>query len=628
MKISAKIIIVLAVIAIGCGTEAVRKGTVKAVSGKFTDRRNAKTYRTVEIGGLAWMAENLNFVTDSSACYNNDESYCEKYGRLYNWNDAMKACPAGWRVPSDEDWSCLARAAGGRYIGYDGSWRFAGRRLKSTMGWADRKDYKDSLMSGGGIDSFGFSALPGGRRANDGLFDNVSYNGYWWSATENGTTLALYRHMDYWSDGEWVGRGSAFKGVLISLRCVSGSGAGCKNIAVRRNAVPVPDVPGSGSFTDLRDGKKYRTVKIGNQRWMAENLKYKTGVSACYNEEDNCQTLGLNYDWNTAQMACPAGWHLPSDEEWDTLVMFVDPNYESGKNNVAGKKLKARSGWEDYRERNGNGTDEYGFSALPNGDEGLNPGSSGIWWTATYGDKKRGATRGRSRGMLYSDDVVSTGYSDEDFRLYVRCVENTGESDGKVVARKDSVPAAQKVEAVQIVPVVVPGGGTFTDKRDGKKYRTVRIGNLTWMAENLSFETAWSSCHKNDYPDCARYGRFYEWRDVMKACPAGWRAPSDADWENLALAVGGRLDRYGGWIGAAKKLKSKTVWSNNQNGTDEFGFSALPIEVGGSIGWRGYWWTNAESSAENARYWEIEGDDLKKRSCIKSSMRSLRCVQP
>ena len=156
-----------------------------------------------------------------------------------------------------------------------------------------------------------------------------------------------------------------------------------------------------GSFTDPRDDKTYKTVKIGEQVWMAENLNYAAKGSKCGGTTDtqiieivdgeeeehytlveentvNCDNYGRLYDWQMAKSACPSGWKLPSKEEWNKLVGFV------GGEKTAGKYLKATSGWNE----NGNGTDKFGFSALPGaGSVGGccfgYVGNDGNWWTAT-----------------------------------------------------------------------------------------------------------------------------------------------------------------------------------------------------------------------------------------------------
>ena len=176
-------------------------------TGALTDTRDGKTYRTVRIGDRRWMAENLNFRTGNSVCSGNNESNCQKYGRLYDWNTARTACPAGWRLPANQDWNDLVQAAGGDA---------AGNSLKSKTGWHDRNDGS----SGNGADEFDFSAMPGGDRMPSGSFTDVGTNGYWWSATEKDDDYddAFYWDMDSLYD--FVYEGSNSKILRISVRCV------------------------------------------------------------------------------------------------------------------------------------------------------------------------------------------------------------------------------------------------------------------------------------------------------------------------------------------------------------------------------------------------------------------------
>jgi uncharacterized protein (TIGR02145 family)/uncharacterized repeat protein (TIGR02543 family) len=141
------------------------------------------------------------------------------------------------------------------------------------------------------------------------------------------------------------------------------------------------------TLTDTRDGnKKYWTTIIGGKMWMAENLSYQTGNSWCYDNDSNkCNTYGRLYDWNTAAKVCPSGWKLPAVQDWDNLIMAA------GGYDLAGKKLKARSGWSEYNGQSANGTDDYGFSAMPGGrymwDYFQEAGHRGYWWTDTeYND--------------------------------------------------------------------------------------------------------------------------------------------------------------------------------------------------------------------------------------------------
>jgi uncharacterized protein (TIGR02145 family) len=133
------------------------------------------------------------------------------------------------------------------------------------------------------------------------------------------------------------------------------------------------------TFTDSRDGKTYKAVRIGRSIWMAENLNHKTGNSWCYEDNpNNCGKYGMLYDWNTANSACPPGFYLPSRGEWNDLI-------RTAGGDVAGTALKARTGWS-----RGSGTDAFGFSALPGGAHRYvngrfynDAGNYGYWWTGS-----------------------------------------------------------------------------------------------------------------------------------------------------------------------------------------------------------------------------------------------------
>jgi uncharacterized protein (TIGR02145 family) len=128
---------------------------------------------------------------------------------------------------------------------------------------------------------------------------------------------------------------------------------------------------------------------------------------------------------------------------------------------------------------------------------------------------------------------------------------------------------------------------SFLDSRDGKKYRVVKIGNQTWMGENLNYYASGSKCYDNKPENCTKYGRLYDWKTAKTACPSGWHLPSQAAWDVLG--------------NDAKKLKATSGWYKNGNGTDDYGFSALPGGEGNSsgsfyqlVGYNGFWWSSSE----------------------------------
>ncbi len=424
----------LAALFAGCGDGSTGgsdpEGSSSESSGAntMTDPRDGKTYATVVIGDQIWMAENLDYDYEAdggsygSFCYNDSSAYCEKYGRLYSWAAAMDTlttgcgdgktcaatapvqgiCPEGWRLPSVEDWESLFA-----FIGSSGA---EGAALKSKESW---NDY--GLNSGNGWDVFGFSALAAGNRdvTVEHDYHNLGIDAYFWTSSEaNGSTgrYVSLHHKDskatLWTVGKYM--------VAYSVRCVmdvgetgrssSKEGSSASRSSARPSSSSSESVPDTGTTTDARDGKTYRTVAIAGKTWMAENLDYEASGSFCYNDTAAyCERYGRLYTWGAAMDSlttgcgdgktcsvsrprgiCPEGWHLPDNAEWTDFISAV------GGSDEAGNALKSAESWNDWNGKSGGGADTYGFSAMAAGNRDVtvehdyhNLGIDAYFWTSS-----------------------------------------------------------------------------------------------------------------------------------------------------------------------------------------------------------------------------------------------------
>ncbi len=257
--------------------------------------------------------------------------------------------------------------------------------------------------------------------------------------------------IEFSSSSEQINSSSVVKyssssvGILSSSYIVSSSSAKLQS----SSSIPLSSsVVESSSASSIEYGsltygeKTYKTVVIGTQTWMAENLNYADSVampnlkgnSWCYNNSvESCAKYGRLYTWTASmniassyqstiasavisaphQGACPAGWHIPMDAEWTTLENYV------GGSDVAGTKLKSTSGWLD----DGNGTDAYGFSALPTGNyygSDFDIGSYDRWWTA----EEECSTSAYDRYMYYGYTGVKTSLNGKTFGRSLRCLKD------------------------------------------------------------------------------------------------------------------------------------------------------------------------------------------------------------
>ena len=491
------------------------------VKGTMTDERDGKIYKTVKIGTQTWMAENLNYAytgvpysykeknkdtvytSDSTSwCYKNDSLNCAKYGRLYSWAAAMDSvgtwstngkgcgynktcsptypvrgiCPEGWHLPDSTEWNMLFTAVGGKSI--------AGKKLKSTSGW---NDYEKNIYNG--TDAYAFSALPAGNRYDYGVFNDESYYAYFWSSTEHYSECVYLMYLFFYNDN--VNSDHIIsKNRGLSVRCIKDDGQSSVTPQSSSSETSVSSSSSSlssswsgaigssssfpegyvdpltiimGELTDERDGQAYKTVKIGTQTWMAENLNYvyigvpykvtykdnsytSDSTSWCYkNDSTNCVKYGRLYTWAAAMDSvgewstngkgcgweaecsptypvrgiCPEGWHLPSQAEWNILFTAV------GGQSTAGKMLKFTSGWKDNKGESGNGTDAYSFSALPAGSVAFGGGylSEG-YFTYFWSSTEYNSLNAYNMNLFRSSANAFLNYYYKYYGYSVRCVKD------------------------------------------------------------------------------------------------------------------------------------------------------------------------------------------------------------
>ena len=146
---------------------APKAAKVAAKSAEFKDSRDKQKYRLVKIADREWFGDNLNFKSEGSYCLDDDENNCMAYGRLYTWDAAQKACPAGFRLPAQADFESLWTAAGADFN--------AGYLIKTDYGWKGETNGNDTLK---------FSAMPAGNRFDDGTYGNLAKFAFFWSADD------------------------------------------------------------------------------------------------------------------------------------------------------------------------------------------------------------------------------------------------------------------------------------------------------------------------------------------------------------------------------------------------------------------------------------------------------------
>lgn len=537
---------------------------ISSHTGTFTDTRNEQTYKTIVIGDQTWFAENLNFETTNSWWYDNSSENGDIYGRLYTWDAAITACPSGWHLPSDDEWTELSEYLINNGYGYDGSGDDIGKSMAATSGWETYSVAGTVGNDQANNNSSGFSALPGGYRDTyDLLFYGLGEGVAWWSSSESSSSNSWALGLYYGFDD--VARDDGYKTDGLSARCLRnfentntapiasftvtpGSGTTITTFAFDASGstdsedatsnlqvqwdfdddgnwdtdwateksqnhqytsagtytakLEVKDIDGlthqttldiivsdaageTGTFTDARDDQTYTTIEIGNQVWMAENLKYLPAVVGPSTESytdpyyyvydysgtvvadakatANYTTYGVLYNWPAAmnsaasstsnpsgvQGVCPSGWHLPSDSEWTQLSDYLINNgygYEGSGDDI-GKAIASTSGWNSSSSLGDVGYDQAtnnssGFNALPGGaqENGYFKilGELGVWWSAT----ESSSTFAWFRVLVYDYRTWQDVTLYKELGFSIRCVQNPDNTNTAPIASFTVTPGS------------------------------------------------------------------------------------------------------------------------------------------------------------------------------------------
>jgi uncharacterized protein (TIGR02145 family) len=409
--------------------------------GSMNDERDGKIYKTITIGNQTWMAQNLAYSSGSIKCfaYNNDPTLIQKYGGLYNWENANNSCPNGWKLPSNEDWLNLSNYLGNEFK----------PKLMKTGAWRS-----DELTS----NSSGFSAIPAGMVDNTGTFRNLGLGAYFWSSTFSHQSFAFARELGQ-NAGNYASH--AFGSNVnfgMSVRCLKiDKGQSDDNDELddehKEEAYQEPEkqtYPSSGYGPNITyNGNTYKTVYIGTQQWMAENLKtakYNDGTSIL-NVKDNTQwsrlekgawsyynndetknvKYGKLYNWyavspttNGNKNVCPTGWHVPTDDEWSVLIDYL------GGESVAGGKMK-EVGTKNWDATYTDATNTSLFTGLPGGNRDYDGiyyaiGNGGYWWSST--ESEYGTDHAWARRLNHGDGYAESNYYVKKDGFSVRCLKD------------------------------------------------------------------------------------------------------------------------------------------------------------------------------------------------------------
>jgi uncharacterized protein (TIGR02145 family) len=656
---------------------------------------DGNSYSTVQIGNQCWMAENLRvtkypdgttipYVTsdndwallpntnyDDAFCYfNNSLLNAEQYGALYTWSAAMGdhavssfenpsgvqgACPSGWHIPSDSEWSHLEMRLGMSWqnansIGFKGT--DEGSKIAGDSSLWENGDLESNSKFG----VSGFKGLPSGQRYNlFGDFVGLNSETYWWSASESFADAAWYRSLA--NNKSKRNRENHPKAAGFSVRCVYDSVLTEASIPVliTTEITNITSTTASGSGNILLNGLSaiserglcYNTD--GNPSYNSEIvngglgtglfMKYVTNLhpnTIYYVRAYAINNIGIGYGNELQFLTSPGLATVHTDSVFDISFESVSV-----------------------------------ISTVVN-DGGFTISERGICWNTTGNPDINGDFQIDSTGTGVGSFVSSINDLIQGTSYFLRAyaINNEGLVYGQEIQFNTAYDSLSCPSTVL--------------DYDGNSYNTIAIGAQCWMSENLktthysngigiphvSNDSLWdllsnnssddAFCYFNDSSTNANlYGALYTWAaatgdnstgsntnpsGVQGVCPSGWHLPSDNEWKQLEIYLGmdpveSDQTNLRGTDQGSRLAGDSTLWqagdlkSNGMFGSSDF--HALPAGIRHSGGQfvllneYAYWWTSSESSNDASwnRFLSYYHPKSGRNTTYKSSGLSVRCLR-
>jgi len=451
-------------------------------TGSVTDLRDGKNYETVKIGNQWWMAENLDYETGSSWCYDDVGMNCDTLGRLYSWNAAQNSCPSDWHLPGDEEWKILEMVMGMSQAQADAT------GLRGT-------DQGTQLKKGG---SSGFDILFGGYRLPAGTFSSINTGATFWTSTDGGGGNAWYRGF---ATDPYIHRDVFDKDYGFSVRCVM-------------DMAPIVT-------TDIVDsiGKTY--ARCGGNVTFDGGLPV-TNRGVCWSTSHNPTTSNLH----TNDGSGLGEYTSIMTGLTQNTIYYVRAYATNSVGTAYGDEVEFRTVTLPVVTTAavspvGETTATSGGTITDNGGAFIS--SRGVCYSLNPNPTIDGlhTTNGAGSGTFTS--FISGLTPNTVYYLKAYATNSKGTGYGQQVIF-ETLPLNQT--------------GTLNDARDGKTYETVKIGDQWWMAENLNYTMSNSWCYNNSSANCDTLGRLYSWSSAASSCPSGWHLPTDDEVKIMEIELG------------------------------------------------------------------------------------------